>query len=90
METETKSGKYLTFKLAEEDYGIALLLVKEIIGMMPVTAVPRTPDYVKGVINLRGQVIAVTDLRLKFGINEIDYTDRTRPVLQLSIMLVFC
>ena len=77
MQSETKSGKYLTFKLAEEDYGIALLQVKEIIGMMPITAVPRTPAYVKGVINLRGQVIPVTDLRLKFDMTEIDYNDRT-------------
>ena len=77
MQAETKSGKYLTFKLAEEDYGIALLQVKEIIEMMPITAVPRTPDYVKGVINLRGQVIPVTELRLIFHMNEIDYNDRT-------------
>lgn len=77
MQVETKSGKYLTFQLADEDYGIALLQIKEIIGMMPITAVPRTPAYVKGVINLRGQVIPVTDLRLKFGMSEIAYTDRT-------------
>jgi len=77
MSVETKAGKYLTFQLAEEDYGIALLQIKEIIGMMPITAVPRTPANVKGVINLRGQVIPVTDLRLKFGMEEIDYTDRT-------------
>jgi purine-binding chemotaxis protein CheW len=77
MQTETKSGKYLTFKLANEDYGIALRKVKEIIGMMAITAVPRTPGYVKGVINLRGQVIPVTDLRLKFGIEAMAYNERT-------------
>jgi purine-binding chemotaxis protein CheW len=71
------TGKYLTFRLAEEDYGIPLLQVKEIIGMMPVTAVPRTPEHVKGVINLRGQVIPVSDLRLRFGIDGIAYNDRT-------------
>jgi purine-binding chemotaxis protein CheW len=71
------TGKYLTFRLAEEDYGIPLLQVKEIIGMMPVTAVPQTPDDVKGVINLRGQVIPVSDLRLRFGIEATDYNDRT-------------
>ena len=71
------SGKYLTFRLAEEDYGIPLLQVKEIIGMMPVTAVPQTPDYVKGVINLRGKVIPVSDLRLRFGMNPTDYNERT-------------
>ena len=74
---ETKAGKYLTFKLADEDYGISLLKVREIIGMMPITSVPRTPEFVKGVINLRGKVIPVTDLRLRFDMSESDYTDRT-------------
>jgi purine-binding chemotaxis protein CheW len=72
-----ESGKYLTFTLAEEEYGIGILKVKEIIGMMPITSVPRTPNFVKGVINLRGKVIPVIDLRLKFGMPTIDYTDRT-------------
>ncbi len=72
-----REGKYLTFSLAEEEYGIGILKVKEIIGMMPVTSVPRTPEFVKGVINLRGKVIPVMDLRLKFGMESIDYTDRT-------------
>jgi purine-binding chemotaxis protein CheW len=71
------TGKYLTFRLAEEDYGIPLRQVKEIIGMMPVTAVPQTPKHVKGVINLRGQVIPVSDLRLRFGMDAIAYNDRT-------------
>ncbi|HSO18552.1 MAG TPA: chemotaxis protein CheW, partial [Desulfosarcina sp.] len=73
----SKAGKYLTFKLAQEDYGISLLKVREIIGMMPITSVPRTPEFIKGVINLRGKVIPVTDLRLRFGMPEIDYTERT-------------
>lgn len=72
-----KTGKYLTFTLAEEDYGIGILKVKEIIGMMPITQVPRTPKHVKGVINLRGKVIPVVDLRIKFAMGEIAYTDRT-------------
>ncbi len=72
-----KTGKYLTFILAEEEYGIGILKVKEIIGMMPITSVPRTPDFVKGVINLRGKVIPVIDLRLKFTMGEIAYNDRT-------------
>ncbi len=72
-----KTGKYLTFSLDEEEYGIGILKVKEIIGMMPVTSVPRTPDFVKGVINLRGKVIPVVDLRLKFSMKSIEYTDRT-------------
>jgi purine-binding chemotaxis protein CheW len=72
-----KTGKYLTFMLAEETYGIGILKVKEIIGMMPITSVPRTPEFVKGVINLRGKVIPVVDLRLKFTMDAADYTDRT-------------
>ena len=72
-----KDGKYLTFSLADEEYGLGILKVKEIIGMMPVTSIPRTPEYVKGVINLRGKVIPVLDLRLRFGIAASDYTERT-------------
>ncbi len=72
-----KTGKYLTFSLEDEEYGIGILKVIEIIGMMPITSVPRTPEFVKGVINLRGKVILVMDLRLKFGMGEIPYTDRT-------------
>jgi len=72
-----RQGKYLTFTLAEEEYGIGILKIKEIIGMMPFTTVPRTPEYVKGVINLRGKVIPVVDLRLRFGMPAIEYTDRT-------------
>ena len=71
------SGKYLTFTLEEETYGIGILKVKEIIGMMPITSVPQTPEFVKGVINLRGKVIPVLDLRLKFSMNAIPYSDRT-------------
>ncbi len=72
-----REGKYLTFSLAREEYGIGILKVKEIIGMMPITTVPRTPPFIKGVINLRGKVIPVVDLRLKFGIEEMGYTERT-------------
>jgi purine-binding chemotaxis protein CheW len=72
-----KEGKYLTFILAKEEYGISILKIKEIIGMMTITPVPQTPEYVKGVINLRGKVIPVLDLRVKFGMEEIDYTERT-------------
>jgi len=80
-QTETcctnKGGKYLTFVLAEETYGLEILKVREIIGMMAITAVPRTPDFVKGVINLRGKVIPVVDLRLKFGLPEQAHTEET-------------
>ena len=72
-----KEGKYLTFSMADEEYGIGILKIKEIIGMMPVTTVPQTPEFVKGVINLRGKVIPVIDLRLRFGMDSIDYTERT-------------
>ncbi len=72
-----KEGKYLTFALADEEYGIGILKIKEIIGMMPITTVPQTPEFLKGVINLRGKVIPVTDLRLRFGMESIEYTDRT-------------
>ena len=75
--TTNNNQKYLTFTLEGEEYGIHILKIKEIIGMMPITSVPRTPDYMKGVINLRGKVIPVVDLRLKFGIEEADYNDRT-------------
>ncbi|RJQ60901.1 MAG: purine-binding chemotaxis protein CheW [Desulfobacteraceae bacterium] len=74
---ESRAGKYLTFTLAGEEYGTAILKVKEIIGMMPITPVPQTPGHIKGVINLRGKVIPVSDLRLKFGMEAIEYTDRT-------------
>jgi purine-binding chemotaxis protein CheW len=72
-----KEGKYLTFTLAAEEYGIGILKIKEIIGMLPITSVPQTPEFVKGVINLRGKVIPVMDLRLRFGMPPIDYTERT-------------
>jgi purine-binding chemotaxis protein CheW len=72
-----REGKYLTFCLEDEEYGIGILRVKEIIGMMRITPVPKTPGYVKGVINLRGKVIPVIDLRLLFGMEAINYGDRT-------------
>ncbi len=75
--TTVEAGKYLTFTLAKEEYGIGILKVKEIIGMIPITNVPRTPAFVKGVINLRGKVLPVVDLRLKFNMGEIPYTERT-------------
>ncbi len=70
-------GKYLTFTLGKEEYGIGILKVREIIGLLPVTPVPRTPGYVKGVINLRGKVIPVVDLRLKFDMEAMEYNERT-------------
>jgi purine-binding chemotaxis protein CheW len=73
----SREGKYLTFSLAGEEYGIGILKVKEIIGMMTITPVPQAPDFVKGVINLRGKVIPVLDLRLRFSMEAGEYTERT-------------
>lgn len=70
-------GKYLTFILGKELYGLSILKVKEIIGVMDITAVPNMLFYMKGVINLRGKVIPVLDLRLKFGLEEQEYTEKT-------------
>jgi purine-binding chemotaxis protein CheW len=70
-------GKFLTFFLASEEYGIEILKVQEIIGMMPVTPVPRTPPSIRGVINLRGKIIPVMDLRRKLSMPPTDATDRT-------------
>jgi purine-binding chemotaxis protein CheW len=72
-----RAGKYLTFVLADEDYGVEILKVREIIQMMNITAVPRTPDYVQGVINLRGKVIPVVDLRRKMGLPDGKRTEET-------------
>jgi purine-binding chemotaxis protein CheW len=76
-----KPGKYLTFSLASEEYGVPVLKVREIMGMMPITAVPQVPSHVRGVINLRGKVITVVDLRLKFGLAAQEQTDQTAIVV---------
>lgn len=75
--SRNREGKYLTFSLGDEEYGIGILKIKEIIGMMPITSVPQTPEFVKGVINLRGKVIPVIDLRIRFEMEPMEYTDRT-------------
>lgn len=72
-----ESGKYLTFLLKNENYGIPIKVVKEIIAMLPITKVPKTPDFIKGVINLRGKVISIMDLRLKLELEEREYDERT-------------
>lgn len=71
------SGKYLTFQLDNEEYGVEILKVREIIGLMDITKVPQTPDFVEGVINLRGKVIPVIDLRSKFGLERTEYNEQT-------------
>lgn len=75
--TTERAGKYLTFVLAGEDYGLEILKVREIMGILDITTVPHTPDYVKGVVNIRGKVIPIVDLRLKFDIPETEYTEQT-------------
>jgi len=73
----SRSGKYLAFHLGNEEFGIQVMRVREIMGVQDITAVPHTPHYTKGVINLRGKVIPVIDLRLKFGLEEQAYSQRT-------------
>jgi len=75
--TDNRAGKYLTFRLAQEEYGLEILKVREIIGLMDITKVPKTPHDIRGVINLRGKVIPVLDLRLKFGMDAMEDTEET-------------
>ena len=79
----SRAGKYLTFFLAGEEYGLEILKVSEIIGMQPVTRVPRMPEFVRGVINLRGKVIPITDLRRKFGMDVEGQADSCIIVVQM-------
>lgn len=72
-----KGGKYLTFSLENEEYGLEIAKVRQIIGHMEITSVPQMPDHIKGIINLRGQIIPVLDLRAKFGMPTVDVTNRT-------------
>jgi purine-binding chemotaxis protein CheW len=77
LKNDDRGGKYLVFQLGREEFGIRVVKVREIMGIQDITAVPQTPAHVKGVINLRGKVIPVVDLRLKFGLPEQEYTPRT-------------
>nr|WP_206762662.1 chemotaxis protein CheW [Mobilitalea sibirica] len=74
---DTQKGRYLTFQIGNETYGLGISFVKEIIGMHPITEVPEIPEYLKGIINLRGKIIPVMDVRLRFRKQPIDYNDRT-------------
>ncbi len=74
---EQLGGKYMTFQLAKEVYGLEILAVREIIGLMEITRVPRVPEFIRGVINLRGRVIPVVDLRIKFGMSSVEATEQT-------------
>jgi purine-binding chemotaxis protein CheW len=77
IEEDTLHGRYLTFTLEDNTYGIPIRYVTEIIGIQNVTEVPETPDFIKGIINLRGKIVPLIDVRLKFGKEEIPYTERT-------------
>lgn len=76
-EEDTQKGKFLTFSLGEESYGIDILYVTEIVGIQPITVVPELPEFIKGIINLRGKIIPVMDVRLRFKKPAIEYNDRT-------------
>lgn len=81
MDEDTQKDKYLTFTLGEELYGIDIRAVIEIIGIMPITKVPEVPHYVQGIINLRGKIIPVVDMRLRFGQEYRPYSDRTCVII---------
>jgi purine-binding chemotaxis protein CheW len=80
----SRAGKYLTFQLGAEEYGVEILKVQEIIGMLPITRVPRTPHFVRGVINLRGKVIPIVDLRAKFGMDAAEGSATVIIVVQVQ------
>lgn len=92
LEEDTQKGKFLTFSLGEEYYGIDIMYVTEIVGIQPITVVPEMPDFIKGIINLRGKIIPVMDVRLKFRKEAKDYNDRTCIIVidvhELSIGII--
>ena len=77
VKTRAKAGKYLTFKLASEEYGLEILKVQEIIGMMSITKVPKMPSFIRGIINLRGKLIPVINMREKFLLEALADTEKT-------------
>lgn len=83
---KTLAGKYLTFHLGDETYGLPVLKVREIIKLVPVTQIPQLPFHIRGVINMRGKIIPVLDLRLKFGLAAIADTERT-CIMVVQVML---
>lgn len=92
LEEDTQHGRFLTFTLEDEVYGIEIKYVTEIIGIQSITKVPEVPEYVKGIINLRGKIIPVIDVRLKFGKEPMVYDDRTCivviDIVQVSVGLI--
>ena len=81
MEEDTQKGKFLTFALGKEEYGIEIKYVTEIVGIQVITEVPELPEYVKGIINLRGKIIPIIDVRLRFKKEEKEYNDRTCTIV---------
>ncbi|NCB50668.1 MAG: purine-binding chemotaxis protein CheW [Clostridia bacterium] len=77
LEEDTQTGRFLTFTLGEETYGIEIRCVTEIVGIQAITEMPEMPDYIKGIINLRGLIIPLLDVRLRFGKEPRPYDDRT-------------
>jgi purine-binding chemotaxis protein CheW len=76
-QVKSLAGKYLTFRLANENYGLEILKVQEIIGILKVTRVPKMPEFVRGIVNLRGKLIPVIDMRSKFGLQMQEDTEKT-------------
>jgi purine-binding chemotaxis protein CheW len=85
LDARKQAGKYLIFHLGMEEFGTEVLKVREIMGLQDITAVPQVPAHVKGVINLRGKVIPVIDLRLKFGMPPEEYSARTCIVVMRTL-----
>ncbi len=89
---DTMRGRYLTFVIGQEAFGIGIQVVKEIIGIQPINTLPEVPDYIRGIINLRGRIIPVIDMRLKLNKEAVEYTDRTCIIVidthQLSAGLI--
>jgi len=77
MEEDAQKGKFMTFQTGKEYFGISISYVNEIIAMQPITAIPEVEDYIKGLINLRGKIVPVIDVRVRFKMEPIEYTDRT-------------
>lgn len=77
LEDDNQKGKFMTFLTGKEHFGISISYVNEIIQMQPITAMPEVEDYIKGLINLRGKIIPVIDVRVRFKMEPIEYTDRT-------------
>ena len=77
LQEDTQKGKFMVFQTGKESYGISISYVNEIVGMQPITAIPEVEDYIKGLINLRGRIIPVIDVRIRFKMEPVEYTDRT-------------